>query len=165
MAEEPEQAAGLEAHHHPHGHRVVRIHIDQTPHESPNPTSGEALYVLGKVPAGYELYREVQGDREDEPIHNNGEHVHLKEDEHFHSVGETPEGIQAHRERSAKALGGRRNLLRSGGRPGLRDASDGAGHDFRRDLSQGAWAHTRRHVVCRPVGQRQERDDLRCHAN
>jgi hypothetical protein len=63
----------------------VRIHIDQKPYESPNPTTGAALYVLGKVPAGLKLYREVRGDREDVPIPNGQEPVHLKEDEHFHS--------------------------------------------------------------------------------
>jgi hypothetical protein len=64
----------------------VRIHIDQQPYESPNPTTGEALYRLGKVAPGYELYREVRGDREDEPIPNGPEKLHLREDEHFHSV-------------------------------------------------------------------------------
>src|SRR5690348_5549319 len=63
----------------------VRIHIDQKPYHSPNPTTGAALYVLGKVAAGLELYREVRGDREDPPIEDGPEVVHLKEDEHFHS--------------------------------------------------------------------------------
>ena len=48
--------------------RRVRIHIDQEPHESPNPTTGEALYVLGRVPPGLELYREVAGDEAWEPL-------------------------------------------------------------------------------------------------
>lgn len=63
----------------------VRIHIDQKPYQSPNPTTGEALYELGNVPPHHELYREVTGDREDEPIPNNGDKVHLKEDDHFHA--------------------------------------------------------------------------------
>ena len=63
----------------------VRIHIDQKEYESPNPTTGEALYILGNVQPGFELYREVRGDREDLPIPNGPEVVHLKEDEHFHS--------------------------------------------------------------------------------
>jgi hypothetical protein len=66
-------------------HHHMRIHIDQKHYESPNPTTGEALYALGNVPAGLELYREVSGDREDKPILNGPETVHLKEDEHFHS--------------------------------------------------------------------------------
>ena len=63
----------------------VRIHIDQHKYESPNPTTGTALYALGNVAAGLELYREVSGDKEDKPIENGPETVHLKEDEHFHS--------------------------------------------------------------------------------
>jgi hypothetical protein len=65
--------------------KEVRIHIDEKRHESPNPTTGEALYELGGVAAGLELYREVSGDREDRAIKNGPEMVHLKEDEHFHS--------------------------------------------------------------------------------
>ena len=63
----------------------VRIHIDQQHHQSPNPTTGVALYVLGKVAAGLELYREVSGAREDKAIPKSLETVHLREDEHFHS--------------------------------------------------------------------------------
>ncbi|MGA8148277.1 MAG: multiubiquitin domain-containing protein [Gallionellaceae bacterium] len=63
----------------------VRIHINQQPHESPSPTTGEALYLLGKVQPGLELYREVGGDKEDQVVPNGLEIVHLKEDEHFHS--------------------------------------------------------------------------------
>jgi hypothetical protein len=62
-----------------------QIHIDQKPYESPNPTTGEALYILGHVQAGLELFREVSGDKEDAPISNGPERVHLTEDEHFHS--------------------------------------------------------------------------------
>lgn len=65
--------------------KTVRIHIDQKPYHSPNPTTGDSLYVLGHVPHGLVLYREVSGDREDPPIKNGPEVVHLKEDEHFHS--------------------------------------------------------------------------------
>src|ERR1019366_4718792 len=46
----------------------VRIHIDQQRYESPNPTMGEALYLLGKVAPGSDLYREVEGNREDQPV-------------------------------------------------------------------------------------------------
>lgn len=69
----------------------VRIHIDQQPYESANPTTGEALYRLGHVGSDLKLYREVKGDREDPAIENGPEIVHLKEDEHFHS-GE-PRGV------------------------------------------------------------------------
>jgi hypothetical protein len=67
-----------------HSHEV-RIHIDQEPRHSPNPTTGLALYVLGKVQPGLELFREVTGDREDPEVPNALETIHLKEDEHFHS--------------------------------------------------------------------------------
>ena len=64
---------------------IVRIHIDEKPYESPNPTTGEALYKLGHVPPGYDLFREVRGDREDPILENDDEPVHLRENEHFHS--------------------------------------------------------------------------------
>ncbi len=66
-------------------HHQVRIHIDQHPHHSPNPTTGEALYVLGGVAAGFELFREVHGNREDKPIENDADVIRLHEDDHFHS--------------------------------------------------------------------------------
>ena len=67
-----------------HKHEV-RIHIDQKPYESPNPTTGEALYKLGHVQPGYDLFREVRGDKEDPVVENDDEPIHLREDEHFHS--------------------------------------------------------------------------------
>jgi len=72
---------------------AVRIHIDRHPYESPNPTTGAALYALGKVPEGFQLYREVQGDKEDEPIDNDNEKEHLTPDEHFYSKRERHKGF------------------------------------------------------------------------
>jgi hypothetical protein len=69
-------------HHRPE----TRIHIDEERHFSPNPTAGAALYVLGKVRDGYELFKEVEGDREDPPVPNDDTLIHLREDEHFHSA-------------------------------------------------------------------------------
>lgn len=63
----------------------VKIFIDQEAYHSPNPTTGAALYVLGKVEPRMELFREVTGDREDPEVPNGPHTVHLKEDEHFHS--------------------------------------------------------------------------------
>jgi Multiubiquitin len=63
----------------------ARIHIDQQRYESPNPTSADALYQLANVPPGIRLYREVNGNREDEPIEDGTETIHLRQDEHFHS--------------------------------------------------------------------------------
>jgi hypothetical protein len=73
--------------------RVVRIHIDRHPYESPNPTTGAALYALGKVPADLQLYREVEGDKEDEPIDKDNEKEHLMLDEHFYSKKERHKGF------------------------------------------------------------------------
>jgi hypothetical protein len=67
------------------GRPEVRIHIDEQRFESLNPTTGEALYKLGNVAPGLDLYREVSGDREDKLIPNGPDKVHLKMDEHFHS--------------------------------------------------------------------------------
>lgn len=63
----------------------VRIHIDQERYQSPNPTTGEGLYGLGHIAAGHELYREVSGDQEDQPVPRSGEFIQLSVDEHFHS--------------------------------------------------------------------------------
>ena len=69
------------------GHREhhVRIHIDQKPYESPNPTTGAELYQLGHIQSGLSLFREVRGNHEDIDIKDGSEHVHLTPDEHFHS--------------------------------------------------------------------------------
>jgi hypothetical protein len=63
----------------------VRIHIDRQPFESPDPTNGAALYALGKLGAHRELFREVGGDCEDEPVPNDATAIQLKKDEHFYS--------------------------------------------------------------------------------
>jgi len=62
-----------------------RIHIDRKPYASPNSTTGAALYALGQVSPGKKLFREVEGDHEDELIPNDGKEIHLKMDEHFYS--------------------------------------------------------------------------------
>jgi hypothetical protein len=67
------------------GHAEVRLHIDQHRFMSPAVTTGEALYKLGEVPPHHELFREVTGDREDVPVPNSGEAVHLGQDEHLHA--------------------------------------------------------------------------------
>jgi hypothetical protein len=69
--------------HQPH---EVRIHIDRKPYMSPRETTHAALYALGHVPAGYELFQEVRGDHEDKSIPNDHSQIHLKEDEHFYSA-------------------------------------------------------------------------------
>ena len=65
--------------------RLVRIHINRQAYQSPNPTTGEALYALGNIPEHEKLYREVGGDKEDRVVPRDKAHVHLTEDEHFYS--------------------------------------------------------------------------------
>jgi hypothetical protein len=67
------------------GHGPVRVHIDQNPYESPNPTTGSALYTLAGIHHEHELFREVEGEREDELVSNDGHEFRLRQDEHFHS--------------------------------------------------------------------------------
>jgi len=69
-----------------HESHEVRIHIDRKPYMAPRVTTHAALYSLGHVPAGYELFLEVRGDQEDEPIPNNQGETHLHEDQHFYSA-------------------------------------------------------------------------------
>jgi hypothetical protein len=64
---------------------LVRIHINREAYKSPNPTTGEALYVLGNIPEHENLYREVDGDKEDKLVPRDDAHLHLKDDEHFYS--------------------------------------------------------------------------------
>jgi hypothetical protein len=78
MAEEMKHGVDLRLSDHPHEHSEVRIHIDQRQYKSPDPTTGEALYVLAEIPAGYELFREVQGDREGERISRDASPIHLR---------------------------------------------------------------------------------------
>jgi len=67
---------------------TVRIHIDRKPYESPNPTTGAALYGLADVGHHRDLFKEVEGNREDELIERDDEKVHLKEDDHFYTQKE-----------------------------------------------------------------------------
>jgi len=67
----------------------IKVHIDRKPYDSPNPTTHAALYVLGQVQAGYELFLEVHGDHEDEPIPNDAGEIVLKPGQHFYSAQTT----------------------------------------------------------------------------
>lgn len=64
---------------------LVRIQLDRELYESPNPTTGEALYRLGHVAEHRELFRETTGTTEDELIPREGTVIHLTQDEHFYS--------------------------------------------------------------------------------
>ena len=69
-------------------HSEVTIHIDKTTYKSPTPTTGypKALYALGKVPAGYDLFEEVPGRGDDKLIPNNGAEIDLKDGLHFYTA-------------------------------------------------------------------------------
>jgi len=67
-----------------HCNHQVHIQLDRKVYESPNPTTGAALYMLGHV-APRKLYREVDGNHEDEFIPEEAAMVHIKEDQHFYS--------------------------------------------------------------------------------
>ena len=120
----------------------IRIHIDEKPYESPNPTTGAALYALGHVASGLDLYREVTGDREDEPIANGPEVIHLKEDEHFHSG--PPKVYTDHRERPQEGGLGEDAVLRPGRRTGVQPCAGRAKRAVLRDLSGKARRRTTR---------------------
>jgi hypothetical protein len=67
-------------------HKEVNIFIDKKKLESPNPTTGIALYILGQIPDGYDLFREVHGHGDDEPIPKDNNPVEVKNGDHFYSV-------------------------------------------------------------------------------
>lgn len=64
---------------------TVQIHINRQAYNSPTPTTGEALYKLGDIGKHQELFREVDGDHEDELVPRDAATVRLKQDEHFYS--------------------------------------------------------------------------------
>lgn len=66
--------------------RELRVHIDQDPYNSPNPTTGVDLYALASIPEGKDLFREVTGDHEDEIVARDRTEIRLTQDQHFHSA-------------------------------------------------------------------------------
>ena len=70
-------------------HSEVNIIIDKDHFRSPNPTTGAALYLLGKVKNGYDLFREVHGHGDDELIANDRTAIQLKDGDHFYSAPST----------------------------------------------------------------------------
>jgi hypothetical protein len=62
----------------------VDIHIGKDNLQSPNPTTGGALYTLGNVNAkAFDLFREVHGKGDDELIPNDQTIIHLQNGDHF----------------------------------------------------------------------------------
>ena len=64
----------------------VHITIDRKEFTSPNPTTGHALYALGKTPEGYVLFREAHGSGDDELIPNSAEQIELHNGDKFYSA-------------------------------------------------------------------------------
>lgn len=67
----------------------VEIHIDGKHYRSPNPTTGAALYALGSVQLGYDLFEEVPGPGDDKLIPNDATPVTLKNGTHLYSAKQT----------------------------------------------------------------------------
>lgn len=67
----------------------VHITIDNHGYESPEVTTGAALYSLGRVKAEYDLFREVPGKGDDELIPNSGAAVRVHAGELFYSAKRT----------------------------------------------------------------------------
>ena len=67
----------------------VHITIDRKHYTSPNPTTGHALYVLGGIAPGYDLFKESRGNADDELIPNNDTKIELHEGEKFYSAQST----------------------------------------------------------------------------
>src|SRR5437660_12586873 len=64
---------------------ATRIHIARVPYESANPTTGAALYRLASINDHRELFRETEGNQEDELVPKDATKIRLTEDEHFYS--------------------------------------------------------------------------------
>lgn len=67
----------------------VNIIIDKKHKKSPTPTTGAALYILGEVKPGYDLFRETPGHKDDELIRNDNTEYKLHDGEKFYSAQQT----------------------------------------------------------------------------
>jgi hypothetical protein len=65
------------------------IIIDKKEYKSAAHTSGAALYNLGHIGPGYDLWREVSGPGDDQLIPNDPSPINLKNGEHFYSAQST----------------------------------------------------------------------------
>lgn len=67
------------------GAHTVRIHVDHEPYQAPSSTNGEALYALAGIPQHLELFKELNGNQEDQLVTRDAHHLELAQDEHFYS--------------------------------------------------------------------------------
>ena len=70
---------------HEHEHEGETFHRSTGASFAEPDETGAALYALGNVKPGMELFREVTGDREDPEVDNRPEVIRLKQEKHFHS--------------------------------------------------------------------------------
>ena len=68
------------------GKEDVVIHIDKKKVNSPTPTTGAALYILGEVNDKYDLWEEVHGNADDILIPNDNTPINLKNGTHFYTT-------------------------------------------------------------------------------
>ncbi len=74
--------------------KTVHIHIDKQQFESPDPTTGAALYVLANVQAGVQLFKAAHGHDPDTLIANDATPFDLKNGDHFHTGRPTQKGTE-----------------------------------------------------------------------
>jgi hypothetical protein len=66
--------------------QLVQIQINRQSYESPNPTTGHALYKLGDIGGAHnELFREDEGAERDVLVPDDDTVTHLRPQEHFYS--------------------------------------------------------------------------------
>jgi hypothetical protein len=61
----------------------VPIQIDQQAYRSPNPTTGAALYALAGLTEDLDLFRDIDGNPENDPVPDDDVEVQLRPDMHF----------------------------------------------------------------------------------
>jgi len=76
-------------HHHDEHHHEVKVTIDRIHRESSNPTTGAALYKLGEIKSGYDLWQETPGREDDRLVPDDNKEIHLHESEKFYSAQRT----------------------------------------------------------------------------
>jgi hypothetical protein len=67
----------------------VPISIDKKHLKSLSPTTGSALYTLGTVADGYDLWRETKGPGDDELIAKDNPSITLHAGDHFYTAQST----------------------------------------------------------------------------
>lgn len=76
----------MNEHEKKEGQDMVPIIINKKERKTPPQTTGAALYLLGEIGAGYDLYSEVKGPGDDQLISNDGTPIQVKPGDHFYSA-------------------------------------------------------------------------------